>query len=528
MERFKFAFLLLVFLSLWSCKKDENKSSAKIAVQDVYITSVKTQRVDIVYKLSQLGYKETGVVYYPKDRSMEQQTVAAIREDEQLKLSLQNLEPNTEYGFRVYYKTNQGETKDEKEFVVKTLSATSLKFNLEINSTEVAIHNSRFEIDIEGDHLNELNLSELKINVNFEPASFAYPVRIAGQRYKMTISGEAKSGFSGHLITASYREEDIFAHHISPISIGEYTLTAREVNLPDGRYSVYKNTLYSFVDKQVLRWDATSHRLVTLRGFDEGYVWGNKPCFEFDNQLFFVPFQRTIAPDPKDPNKYEHYFDVVSYSPEANVFNDFALLEGTYDVEGLTAEFSQYFVHKSEMYLAFTLTNLSDQLIHKPIKRTNFIYKYNRSNKKFEYVNGLKTDILSYHFTSINNQMYLVGLVPLTDQGFKLSATFGAFKVSDTFELESIYTAGTLASPIKFPLNGITNVDDKILIAADIGVFKIFDPIKRVLNQVNVPMGLPGEYYNGLFTYNNMLHINIDAGFTSQTYYELTVSKETN
>jgi hypothetical protein len=529
MERFKFACVMIVFLALWSCKKDDNRASIEIAARDVYITSVQARRVDIVYKLSNLGYKETGVSYYSKDRPAEQHNVIAIRKDEQFKLSLQNLEPNTEYGFKVYYKTNEGEKKDEKEFVVKTLSATSLKFNLQINSTEVVINDSKFEIEIEGDYLSEINLSELKINVNYEPASISYPIRIAGQRYKMAISGQSKLGLSGHLITASYKDEEILSHYIpAKGNAGGYMLTAKAVNMPHGWYSVYKNTLYSFFEEKVLRWDVAENRLVTLRSFDHGFVWGNIPCFEFDNQMFFVPFERTIVPDPTNINKYEHYPEIVSYSPEANMFNAYPLLDRKYEEANLTVESGQYFIHQSEMYLAFTLSDLTIQLGNKPRVRTNFIYKYNRSRKQFEYQRELKTDILSYHFTSINNQLYLVGLIPVTDQGFKLSATFGAFKVSDTFDLEQIYTAGTLASPIKFLLKGIAHVDNKILIVANVRDFMIFDPINRVLHQVNVLPGIPGDYYNGLFTYNNMLHINIDAGFTSQAFYELTVSKDKN
>jgi hypothetical protein len=526
MEKFKFAFVMIFMLILWSCKKEENPASTEIKVQDVYITSVQAQRVDIVYKLSHLGYKETGVIYFPKDRPTEQHTAIAIRKNDQFNLSLNNLDPNTEYVLKVYHKTNQGEKKDEEEFVVKTLSATSLKFNLEISNSEVAIHDGRFKIEIEGDYLNELNLSELNIKVNDKAASIAYPVQIAAQRYKMTISGQAQWGVSGHLVTASYREEEILAHYIPIKSDAErYVLNAKAVNLPPGWYSAYKNKLYSFIDEQVLRWDEANYRMVTLRSFEEGFIWGNTPCFEFDNQMFFVPSQKGNYPDPKNPSKYERYLEVVSYSPEGNIFNDFPLLDRTYDKE-LTIETSQFFVHKSEMYLAFTLADMSAQYANKPITRTNLIYKYNRSRKQFEYVSGLNTDILSYHFTSINNQIYLIGLVPVTDQGFQLTSTFGAFKVSDAFDLEPIYTEGTLTKPIKFPLKGIAKIDDKILIVAAIGDFKIFDPINRVLHQVNVSQGLSGQYYNGLFTYNNMLHINIDAGFTSQMIYELSVSKE--
>jgi len=513
-------------LTLWSCKKEENPPGAEIKVQDVYITSVQAQRVDIIYKLSQLGYKETGIIYFPKDRPTEQHTAVAIRKNDQFNLSLHNLEPNTEYVLKVYHKTNEGEKKDEQEFVVKTLSATSLKFNLEISSPEVAINDGKFKIDIEGDYLNELNLSELNIKVNDKAVSIAYPVRIAAQRYKLTISGQAQSGVSGHLITASYSEEEIFSKYIPVKSDAEqYVLNAKAVNLPQGWYSAYKNKLYSFIDEKILRWDEANYRMITLGSFNEGFIWGNTPCFEFDNQMFFVPFQKGNYPDPKDPSKYERYMDVVSYSPEGNIFNDYPLLDRKYDKE-LAIETSQFFVHKSEMYLAFTLADLSGQFANKPITRTNFIYKYNRSRKQFEYVIGLKTDILSYHFTSINNQIYLIGLVPVTDQGFHLTSTFGAFKVSDTFDLESIYTGGTLTKPIKFPLKGIAKIDDKILIVADIGDFKIFDPINRVLHQVNIKQGLSGQYYNGLFTYNNMLHINTDAGFTSQMIYELSISKE--
>jgi hypothetical protein len=526
MEIFRTTFIILLVLILWSCKKEAQLTSNDIAVQDLYVTSVQGQRVDIVYKLSQLGYKETGVVFYPRDKPDEQRKVVAIRKDEQFNLSLMHLEPMKEYGFKVYYQTEGGEQIIEKEHIVKTLSATSLKFKLEIGSSELIIKDGKYQILLEGDFLNELNLSALNIYVNDEPATVNYPIRIAGQRYSMLISGKAMSDVSGHLITAFYKEDEIFSHYI-PVKTGKdnYTIRGKAVNLLPGWYSVYKNDLYSFIDEKVLRWDETNHRMVTLRAFKEGYVWGNKPCFEFDNQMFFPPQTRAKYTDPEDPNKFDRFLEVVSYSPESNSFNGYTVDEPKYPQKDLSVENSQFFVHKSEMYMAFTLVDLSGQFANQPIIRTNFVYKYNKSRKQFQYVSGLKTDILSYHFTSINNQMYLVGLVPVTDQGFQLSATFGAYKVSDTFVLESIFTAGTLTKPLKFAVKGIATVDGNILIVSSMDDYKIFDPLKRTLHQVGTDGVLSGQYFNGLFTYKNILHINADAGFTNQRIYELSVKK---
>lgn len=520
---------MVMLLALGACKKEENAAAPALTAQDVFITSVQAQRINMVYKLSRLGYKETGVIYYAKDQPSEQHKVPAIRRNEQFELSLQNLKPNSEYSFKIYITTNEAVKNEDKEYGFKTLSDKSLKFNLQINSSEVVLQGGKFSIDLEGDYLNELNLSELQIRVNNQAATVSYPVRMEGHRYKLTISGLSQGDVAGHLITASYREETLLEHYI-PVknTVGRYLLAAKKVNLPPGWYSVYKDNLYSFFQGKVLRWDPAAHRMVTVRTFEDGYVWDNTPCFEFDNQMFFVPSSKAIYPDPNDLSKYQQFLNIISYSPETNSFQEYPLLDRMYGEADLTIETSQFFIHKSELYLAFTLVDLSGQYTNRPITRTNFIYKYNKSGKRFDPLSGFKTDIISYHFTSINNQIYLIGLVPVTDQGFQLAATFGAFKVSDTFGVQPIYTAGTLTKAVKFPLKGIAKVNDKILIVSAPGDFKVFDPITRTLHEVYVNPGMSGYYYSGLFTYKNVLHINTDAGFTSQAIYELSISKENN
>lgn len=415
MEKFKLAFLMVILIALCSCKKEEEPTGNKITAQDVYVTAVHAQRVGLTYKLSQLGYKETGVIYFPKDQPAEQHRVAAIRKDGQFLLSLQNLKPNTVYKFKVYYTTNEGEKLEAHEYTVTTLSLASLKFNLEVKNFEVSANDGNFSIDLEGDYLNELNLSALQLFVNEKAVKIAYPVRLTGDRYQMNIKGQSALSVSGHLITATYMEQEILAHYIPVQSNSDrYILNAKAVNLPAGWYSVYKDNLYSFFEEKVLRWDPISHRMVTLRTFEEGFVWGNTPCFEFDNQMFFVPAPKARYLNPKDPSIFEKYLAVVSYSPEANNFDEYVLPNRMFEEADLSISSSQFFIHKSELYLALTLVDLSGQFANRPTPRTHFIYKYDRSQKKFNYISGLKTDILSQHFSSIDNQMYLVGLVHVT------------------------------------------------------------------------------------------------------------------
>ncbi|WP_449440028.1 hypothetical protein [Pedobacter steynii] len=61
----KWLVLGIIICAFWSCKKTET-TDPEIIVEDLYVEFVDSNLVDISYKLSHLGYQETGVSYYKK------------------------------------------------------------------------------------------------------------------------------------------------------------------------------------------------------------------------------------------------------------------------------------------------------------------------------------------------------------------------------------------------------------------------------------------------------------------------------
>jgi CRISPR/Cas system CSM-associated protein Csm3 (group 7 of RAMP superfamily) len=119
MEKFKFALLMMCFFVCFACKKQEDPAAKEIIIQDVFITDVNAERINITYKLSDLGYKETGITFYKKDNPAEQRTVLSIRKNDQFMVSMQNLEPGTEYGFKVYYTMENLEKSSIRNILLK-------------------------------------------------------------------------------------------------------------------------------------------------------------------------------------------------------------------------------------------------------------------------------------------------------------------------------------------------------------------------------------------------------------------------
>jgi hypothetical protein len=522
MEKFKFALLMMCFFVCFACKKQEDPAAKEIIIQDVFITDVNAERINITYKLSDLGYKETGITFYKKDNPAEQRTVLSIRKNDQFMVSMQNLEPGTEYGFKVYYTMENLDKKQDKEYIVKTLSAASLRFKMEIKRSELMVQNGEYNLVVEGEHLNELNLSELVVKVNAEPARIDYPVLVSGNSYQMTISGTTQAEQTAYSVMVYYKEQEILAQYLPAKTTGpRYFISHNLTDLPSGNLSVINNELFTFREQEVLHWDNGGQRFVPIATYDDGMVYENMQTFSFDNQIFFPAGGKDYFPNPKDVNNYVGYPAVVSFVPGTAKFETYHFKDKQYERDYLFYENSQYFIHKNQLYLAFSLVDYSGQYANKPTIRKNFVYKYNQQKKQFEFVDDLNTDILSYRFTSIDNQLYVVGLLPVVDQGYKLTATLGVLKVSDTFGLQEIFRSGTVSKPQNLKIGCVSNVDGKILIVSALNDYKIFDPTERKLYDVTLKNNIPEEFLYGLFTYHNTLHLN--SGYEK---YELSVSKE--
>lgn len=529
MEKCKWIFFLTVLCSICSCKKG-TELSTNILVQDVYVEFVTSNQVDINYKLSQLGYEETGVVFYKKNNPSATTIVKAIRENNLLKLSLQKLEPNSEYVFKVFYKLNGEQKTDTKDYTVKTLSEELAKYALEIKSTGINYDDQgNFTLDIEGENLQNLNLSQLEIKVNLNPVTIDYPVLIAGTRYKITIKGTVRTVNSNYAVQGLYQGKEIFFQSVPFAFNGDrYWISFKETNLRGYFASVFENELYYFFDKQVSKWNDAAQRFTVIGNIPENTINtinGSAVGTSFDGQLFFPPTERTYWPNQTDLSDAYKYPEAYSYNLGSAKWTTYSFKEQSFSRSSRTIRNNNYFIHKGELYMAYSLVD--DQTANPGllIKTDNFIYHYNKSTKQFETAANLETKILYFNFISLNNQMYLTGLVPVTDQGFNLSATFAIFKVEDNFSLKEIYRGGTVTQPLTFIPKSVVLYDQKILITSALDDFKLFDPTEQKLYQVYLKTNLPNMYMNGFFNYNNKLHINTDLGFTSSKIYEVSIAK---
>lgn len=525
MAKYKCLVLLMMFCGLLSCKKGAELVNPQIEVKNVYVTFVRSNQIDIKFELSNLGYQTAGVSYYKKSNPTATTLVQAIRENGQLQLSLLGLDPETEYGFKVFYKQNNEEKTDAKEYTTKTLSAELAKYALEVKSPTIKYdEKGNLTLAIEGDNLNNLNLTELDLKVNNNSVTLGYPTLISGSRYQMTIQGVVNLVNSNIIIRGLYRGEEIIFQVVPFIFDGDrYWLNFQPTNLRGYYTSVFNNELYYFYNNQVLKWNDKEERLLTEGSIPEGTVNANRVGLQFDNQLFFTPVEKTFATKPNDYQDFYKYPEAYSYTPATGKWTAFPFKEQNYEKRNRTIQNNNYFVHKDELYLVYTVAD--DFGGDRPSVTDNYLYHYDKNSKQFEAAKNLGAEIIDYHFVSVNNQLYLLGLVPVYDQGFKVSATFAVFKVGDTFTMEQIYKGGTVAEPYSFRPANVTVYDNKILIAVTLNDFKIFDPADQQLHQVYMRDQIQHMYLGGFFSYNNKTYLNADLLFSSQKIYEISITK---
>ena len=526
MGKYSLFLLLFVTTAFYSCKK-QTEIKPEINVEQVIIELVKSNRIDINYKLSHLGYQETGVSYYKKSEPAKIIKVNAIRQDGVLKLSLQNLEVNTEYVFNVFFKQDNIEKNNTKAYEVKTLSKESANYALKINSASISYdEEGNFTTEIEGDNLNNLNLKELEIKVNSEKVSFGYPILVAGSKYKIVIQGKVNPTNGDKQISCIYQGKEVHFQSVPFKYEGErYFLTKTPTSLRGYFTSVFNNELYYFLEKEIFRWNGPEQKLVLVGNIQDYTLPPNSVGFQFDEQLFFRATAKTTWPNQNDLTDAYNHPEAYSYQVGTGKWTTFPFLSQIYPKKTRIFRSANYFVHKNELYLTYSLTD--DQLAYPGtfIKTDNFLYRYNKATKKFDTATNLNTEIIHYHFNSINNQLYLIGLVPVYDQGLKLSATFTVFKVSDTFTLEEIYKGGTVTDPLTIIPKYTAVYDQKILIGISDQEFLLFDPSSKILSKVYLNNQPINTYFDGFFTYNNKLHLGTDLLFTSQKVYEISVIK---
>lgn len=529
MEKCKALFFLWMIFTLLSCKKQSELEADGIFVQEVYIEAIKSDRVVINYKLSNLGYQETGVLYYKKSAPEKQTIINALRKDGVLKLSLLHLEPNTSYVFKVFFKRGDIQQVDSKEYTVKTLSSELAKFGLQINAE--SIHSDvagNFTADLEGENLINLNLSELQIRINGTLVALDYPIQLTNGRYKIPIKGKVKPVPGLHSIVGYYQEKEILIQTVHfNFGGGRYSLSYIPTKLRGYFTSVFNNDLYYFMNEQVFKWNDPDQRLIPIGSIPLYTVAENVVGIQFDEQLFFPAVRKMNLGVDNDQTDDFEYQSVQSYMPASGQFYSYVLKDEDVWQPGRMIQTNHYFIHKGELYLTYSLV---DQLTADPNvfpKTDRFVQHYNKTTKTFESKGKLNMEILNHNFISINDQLYLVGLVPVYDQGFRVSATLAVFKVSEkTFIPEEIYRAGTVAEPVTFSPKQVMAYEQKILMAAALDKFVIFDPLNLQLSMVDLSSGVTNSYLGSIFSYNNKLYLNADPFSTSQKIYEISIVKE--
>jgi hypothetical protein len=516
----KWLVLGVIICAFWSCKKTET-TDPEIIIENLYVESIDSNLVSISYKLSHLGYQETGVSYYKKSNPTAVKVVNAIREDDRLKLSLQSLEPNTEYVFKVFYKQNDEQKINGKEYNVKTLSTELAKYNLIIREANIECDvDGNFSVDIEGDNLVNLNLSELDIKVNLNRVTVGYPVKLQDNKYKINIKGKVNAVNQNYAIQGYYKGREIFFQTANFVFGGEgYWLTYQPTSLPGIFYpSVLNNEIYSFSQDQIFKWNAADQRLSVIANLQRGTAYLGGAGIQFNGQLFF-PATGNSHLSENDPSVINNYPEGYSYLPATDKWTAYPFKVHS-TVKNRYVLNSNYFIHKNELYLVYSLADDAGGYPAVPKRADNFIYHYNKLTKQFEEKAKLDTEIINYHFISLNNQLYLLGLVPVFDQGFKVSATFAVFKVDDNFKSNEVYRGGTVKNPLTFFPKNVVAYDQKILISVAVDDFKLFDPAEMKLYQVGLRNGIDRVYLGAFFDYNNKLH------FTADGYaYEFSIVK---
>jgi hypothetical protein len=298
-----------------------------------------------------------------------------------------------------------------------------------------------------------------------------------------------------------------------------YWLTYQPTSLPGIFYpSVLNNEIYSFSQDQIFKWNAADQRLSVIANLQRGTAYLGGAGIQFNGQLFF-PATGNSHLSENDPSVINNYPEGYSYLPATDKWTAYPFKVHS-TVKNRYVLNSNYFIHKNELYLVYSLADDAGGYPAVPKRADNFIYHYNKLTKQFEEKAKLDTEIINYHFISLNNQLYLLGLVPVFDQGFKVSATFAVFKVDDNFKSNEVYRGGTVKNPLTFFPKNVVAYDQKILISVAVDDFKLFDPAEMKLYQVGLRNGIDRVYLGAFFDYNNKLH------FTADGYaYEFSIVK---
>jgi hypothetical protein len=523
MAKYRVLFLTVISFLLFSCKKDSSKSTSEISIKELYVTAVKAKEIKLNYTFSNLGYQETGVEFYKKSDPSVVTRVKAIREKDVLLVVLQDLLPETEYGFKVYFKQDNEYKTDTKEYSVKTLVAESAGYALEVkNPTVIYDEKGSFSLDIEGDKLNELVLSDLVITLNNIPLANDYPIRIADNKFKFIIKGAISPANANYTISGTYQGKRILSQTLFfTLAGGSYWIDFQPTNLYSFYPTVFDNELWVFRDTQVSKWIDAEVRLKNVSTVPANTFVTSAAGYQFEGQIFFPPTEKTFYNNPSDLTDSYKYPEGYSYSPATDSWSTFSFKAQSYAKTNRNIQSANYFVHKAELYLTYGVKDNALSYPGQKLKTDNYLFHFNKSSRQFEEAGKMTDELMNFHYVSVDDQLYLLGLVPAVDQGFKLGATFAVFKMSDSFVAEQIFLGGTTAEALELIAKSVVPYDHKILISAVNTDFRLFDPSLRKLYPVYLKSQMP-QINTGLFlNYKGKLNLNADY----QKIYEVSISK---
>lgn len=517
----------MLLLSFSSCKKQTETPESEITPQQVLIESVTSSQIDMSYQLSHLGYQQTGVSFYKKGSPGATTVVNAIRKNDLLRLSLQNLESNTEYVIKIFYKKGDQQHLDVKDYTVKTLSVNASKFALSVVEAGINYDDAgNFSFEIEGENLQNINLSELVIRVNATQTNLSYPINISGNRYRMRISGKGSLTNMNYPVQAVYQGNELLFKSVPFKYDGErYWASYEPTNLRGYNASVFNNQLFYFFNNQAYRWDDAGQRMITLGNIPSGTISANAVGIDYDETLFFSAVDKSLFLNPNNLLESIRFPEAYGYVPSTGNWLTFSFKEFEYAKTGLVVGNCNYFIHKGLLYLTFSIGSnpgngpVAGRVLNK------YVYKYNKASKGFERVAEINLEMINFHIVSVNNQLFILGNIPVIDQGFKLSTTFAVYSLSDNFNLQEVYRGGTINDPIDFVVKNALPYGSNILLATGISEYRLYDPAENKIHQVYNRNSISNMYFGGFFTYNNKFHLNADIGFTSYKIYELSILK---
>lgn len=510
---------MICCITLAGCERDTAIITPE--VEELSVVSIRDTEVAVKYRLSKLGYAESGVTYSTKEEPNKQKRVKAIRQDDEFYLELNQLDPETTYSLQVYFVVDEQITLSSQMIEVTTTAPFPETFSIEWKETEVSYDEmGNYNTSFHGNNLNNINLKDLIISLDGQEAEVDYPQLQPDGKYSIKVSG-TYLGYDGeNTFSVTYKNEPIMYQAVKLAYSGSADiLTIKKTNLPNQLASSALGRLYYFEENAVTRYDEEKLRFENVADipFQAGV---------FAKRSLTVGSKIFLANQP------------VTHNPiESGDFNGKEMYSQMYDVE--TKRFSVYyyglhnwptahdyvhgtlFSHNGNVYQAYTLSDHVNGAPTMPSpKITNYIARYNQNNDEFEDLLTFTNTVLQYQFVSVNSQLYAIGQVDNIDQGLKIGSTLAVFKVNEqNFELTELTRIGNKNNTFHHAPADATAYHNDILIAITPGFYFLFDTEKNNLDKIITRESIGDLYFNGFLKHKEKFYINTGV------VYEISIGK---